>query len=459
MPLTRRELIRSAAGAGALLVAAPRVLSGALAGVPGVAGAARRSRLFPGQGLLVHADLHNHSLHSDGAGRAEEAFGQMRTAGLDVAALTDHAIMGKLGMGAACMSNSQCNTVVGIDEESWQQLKGLADGANTDGAFVAMRGFEWTTNSLGHINVWFSEKWTDAATVGALFEPKDAPGIAQVVPVPIDLDETLGPALGPLPRSTDLKGFYEWLASPTDRPVLGGGNDALAGFNHPVQYGDFERFSYVPAVADRLVSVEAFNFANESTTGDYLYEGTETGDASPLGRCLDAGWRTGMLGVSDEHSANYGRKNQARAGLYVNELSRAGVREALLARRFFATRVQGLRLDAAANGARMGSTLTHRTGRVRVVWDLEADASWTGRTLVAQVLRSGSPMPEVVAQRAFAVGGRKLPYLDLDHRIDDGSWLLLRITDPVAAADPRATGVFAASGDAIAYASPFFLQP
>jgi hypothetical protein len=51
----------------------------------------RRSPLFPGGGEeLLHADLHNHTRLSDGAGRPEDAYGSMRAAGLDVAAITDH---------------------------------------------------------------------------------------------------------------------------------------------------------------------------------------------------------------------------------------------------------------------------------------------------------------------------------------------------------------------------------
>ena len=51
----------------------------------------RRSRLEPAGPFLVIADLHNHTVLSDGRGDPEAAFQQMRHAGLDVAALTDHA--------------------------------------------------------------------------------------------------------------------------------------------------------------------------------------------------------------------------------------------------------------------------------------------------------------------------------------------------------------------------------
>ncbi|HTF60461.1 MAG TPA: hypothetical protein VK713_11195, partial [Actinomycetes bacterium] len=54
---------------------------------PDAWGTSRVSRLFPGS-WLAHADLHNHTWLSDGAGDPRLAFASMRAAGLDVAALT-----------------------------------------------------------------------------------------------------------------------------------------------------------------------------------------------------------------------------------------------------------------------------------------------------------------------------------------------------------------------------------
>ena len=53
-------------------------------------GTSRRSRLFPGP-FLVHADLHNHTQLSDGRGDPADTFPALRAAGLDAAAITDHA--------------------------------------------------------------------------------------------------------------------------------------------------------------------------------------------------------------------------------------------------------------------------------------------------------------------------------------------------------------------------------
>ena len=421
----------------------------------GASAAKRSSRLHRDGRFLVHGDFHNHTLLSDGAGRADEAFGQMRAAGLDVAALTDHAVMGKL-TGNVCASG-QCTAYMGINDASWQTLGDLADKADAPGRFTAIRGFEWTTGQLGHVNVWFSEQWTDPASTNGLVDPAAASGLAQIAPPLAPLFEPVQPGLDAVPSTASLEGLYEWLRSSADRPLFGGGPEAVAGFNHPGQYGDFDSFRFNPAVVDKLVSVEAFSFGK----GDYLYENVDQGDPSPIGRCLDAGWRTGMLGVSDEHGEVYGRRDQARTGLWVQSLTRAGVREALLARRFFATRVPGVRLDASANQVRMGSVLGHRRGPVRITWDLAGGTDWTGRRLVAQVLTTGSPLPGVVASVPFRVPGpsEPLPSLTVSHDVEDGRWLLLRITDPAVRADKRASGPYVAAGDAIAYASPFFLDP
>ena len=56
-------------------------------------------------------------------------------------------------------------------------------------------------------------------------------------------------------------------------------------------------------------------------------------------QCLDAGWTPGLIGVTDEHGRDWGHpEGKGRTGLFVTELSRSGVREALSNRRSFAAR-------------------------------------------------------------------------------------------------------------------------
>jgi len=121
------------------------------------------SRLSSGT-TLVHADLHNHTLMSDGAGDPDLAFDSMRSAGLDVAALTDHATVSDhiLGDALAGLLPAAYKQIGGITRSDWARTRELADAADADGTFTAIRGFEWSEPLLGHINVWGSEHFTDA---------------------------------------------------------------------------------------------------------------------------------------------------------------------------------------------------------------------------------------------------------------------------------------------------------
>ena len=457
MTLSRRTFLAGSTAAGALLVAGTHgVLAAPLRGLDGTT--SRASRLSPGT-RLAHADLHNHTLYSDGAGNPAEAFSSMRTAGLDIAALTDHATVGKALPGEVreltCAGPEGCS-LAGIDEDSWQVSRGLADDADTDGSFTAIRGFEWSSPTLGHMNVWFSETWIDVALTGGVVSGAglgqfvhDVPGLGPVLSGPLDDAVRALPVTG-----VGMTLFHDWLKADPTRAVLGGGNDAIAGFNHPGREpGRFAFFQYDAALRDRVVSLEVFNRGE-----DYLFEGLEDGFASPIAECLDAGWRVGLTGVTDEHGTDWGFPDgKGRTGLWVGELTRAGVREAMEARRFFSTRLKGLRLDASLQGVRMGQVVPHRSGPVTLQLDVDRGVEWVGKELVVQVLQTGRPLPRVVAQERVVVG----PVLSLTFPVsaDDGGWLVVRLTDPEAEADSRATGEYASVGGAVAYTAPFFLDP
>ncbi|MGH3902219.1 MAG: CehA/McbA family metallohydrolase [Pseudonocardiaceae bacterium] len=396
--------------AGALLLSST---AGARLRTPGPeGGAARRSRISRDT-MLVHADLHNHTLLSDGEGDPEAAFPSMRDAGLDVAALTDHAVRGASVEGTGLGGTPW----IGLDRAGWRRTGELAEAYDRPGEFTAIRGFEWSHPHLGHVNAWFTDDFTDVATHGAMGE------------------------------------LYAWLArfgrrNGTSPPT------GLAGFNHPGrEHGRFAGFGYTAAAAEQMVSLEMFN-----RNDDYLFRGVEAGGVSPLVDCLDAGWRTGLLGVSDEHGPNWGLPSgRGRAGLWVTEHSRAGVAEALRARRFFATRVPGLRVDATVGGVRMGSALRHRHGPVQFALDVDHGPSWIGRRLEVQVLRPGTPVPAVADVVEMRCGDVTRFTVPLD--IDDGAWTVLRIADPDI---PNATSGpphHPANNYAIAYTSPWFLEP
>lgn len=457
VPLTRRELLRAGMASGAVLLARPTIsLANALGPDPSSA-AARRSKL--GGGLrLVHADLHNHSLLSDGDGDPLNAFASMRSHGVDVAALTDHAGVGKL-QGDACHG---CDQAVGIDEDEWQRIGALADASNADGSFVAVRGFEWSSPTLGHMNVWFSSTWTDPLATGAIGANTTAGFLLHEDDG--QLDPTAKAAVNEILRAVPegevtMRGLYDWLANDPMRPVVGGGLDAIAGFNHPGREGGrFGYFAYDAAIAPRVVSIEMFNRGE-----DYLFEAVPS-TISPLVECLDAGWRVGITGVTDEHGTNWGEpQGKGRTGIWIGEqaFTRAGVRAGLESRRFFATRERGLRVDATANGIPMGGALDHASGPIEFALDIDKGTEWTGHGLRVQVLQTGAPLPTIVHELDVVVPGADQPAITFTVPIERaiGDWVVLRITDPTQPADERAPdGPYAEAGRAIAYPSPFFLN-
>lgn len=461
--LDRRGFLK-AAGGGALLLAAPGSgIASVLGGPKGVA-AGRASRLSTGAGtFLLHADLHNHTLLSDGDGDATAAFASMRNAGLDVAAVTDHTTISKGLPVSACSGDTPCNALGGLNDTSWEQWRALADAANQDGAFTAIRGFEWSSPSMGHVNVWFSEQYTDplhdagltTGEGGATFMHSNG-GFP-----PIQMVEQYESMMRLAPSSgASMALFYEWMSADPARPVRHGGADALCGFNHPGRepgrFGYFDpRFRDLFGISDRVVSIEMFNRRE-----DYLFEGIDAGQPSPLVDCLDQGWKVGILGVTDEHGDDWGYPDgKGRAGIWVSEHTREGVREAMRQRRFFATNLKGLRLDAALNGVRMGGTLSSVGSSGTIELDIDRGSEWVGRPLVAQVLASGRPLPHVLATVPFTVPGPSDPVVTFTTPVDaDDRWLVLRITDPSKPADGRADALYKSFGQAIAYASPFFIE-
>lgn len=423
-PLSRRTAL-SAAGAGLLIAGLTSRHTPAIAdtgSVPSV-GAARASRITTGT-TLVHADLHNHTLLSDGDGDPALAFDSMRSAGLDVAALTDHATYSDNALGDVLTDAlpPDYHQAAGLTPNGWARTREYADAANSDGAFTAIRGFEWSEPLLGHVNVWFTEHYVDVLQAGLM-----AP-------------------------------LLEWLRREPGL-VLDGGADGIAGFNHPGREpGRFEEFRFDPAARDQMVSLELFNRRD-----DYLFEGWADGKSSPLCACLNAGWRTGITGVTDEHGVDWGHpEGKGRTGLWVVDHSRAGVKAAMQARRFFATRTSGLRVDATAAtsgspAVPMGSVLPISGGDVTFTLDLARDDSWLGRRLALQVLRPGTEAPVVPLVHEFVVGDPVTVTVPLD--LADGDWVLLRIADP---GQPNATpGPSGHPGNdlGIAYTSPWWLEP
>ncbi len=379
----------------------------------------RASRLGDQDGLrLVVADLHNHSLYSDGAGDPERAFAQIRAAGLDVAALTDHSSIPFDAVHGLSLEHYPHDEALSmgrmpprsIDESIWHRTGAIADAHDVPGEFTALRGFEWTEPWLGHVNVWFSRTWVPVTSPGSM---------------------------------SGLFGFLQ-----DDEPT------ALFGYNHPGREpGELGGFHRPPgALPERMVALEVFNRRE-----DFLFQSRAGSAYSPIVECLDAGWRPALVGASDEHGRGYGLIGKGRTGLWVESLSRDGVREALLARRAFATREVGLRLDARLSGVRGGGVLTG-TGP----HDLEVDLACSpldGSAVELQLITGQDGAVRVLDQHAARCGEV------VRHRVDlpaGTRWVALRVADPARAygsafVEPEPHDHPCASW-ALAYGSPWYLD-
>jgi hypothetical protein len=144
--------------------------------------------------------------------------------------------------------------------------------------FTGLRGFEWTSDRLGHINVLFSENFNQA------YAGTD---------------------------NVDMTEFWSWF---TRSPALGGGSDGLGVFNHPgakdVSTADPQRnwndFAYVPAADRRMVGIEVFNRGSEF--------GSQGGNGGYLAHALDRGWHLGAVGAEDSHDTGWGDADRPKTG-------------------------------------------------------------------------------------------------------------------------------------------------
>ncbi|GAB4000978.1 hypothetical protein GCM10029992_34850 [Glycomyces albus] len=240
--------------------------------------------------------------------------------------------------------------------------------------------------------------------------------------------------------ASSMSRLYEWLAD----------HDGIATFNHPGrESGRFDDFEFRQPGFDQMVGLELFNRRE-----DYLFKNWSS-DGSPLNACLNAGWRVGLTGVTDEHGTDWGfPEGKGRTGLWVTENTRAAVYEALRSRRTFATRASGLRVDATADGVRMGGQIPLGAGDVAFEVDVDRP-DWNGKPLTVQVLRPGTDVPEVVDVIEFEVGDVAAFTVPLN--VDDGDWVVLRIADPAGTNDSPGPDGHPCNDLGIAYTSPWWL--
>jgi predicted metal-dependent phosphoesterase TrpH len=278
--------------------------------------------------------LHEHSGYSDGwpGSRPQTYYDSGRAFGLDFMSGSEHSDNADLPIVASeyCLDPlvaPQCLLADPVEPlnsfRKWDATLEQARAASTP-AFTAFRGFEWTSDRYGHINVYFSRHDANAKGDGG-YATMDA--------------------------------FYSWFSRAAS---LDGGSDGLATFNHPGAKSlsqddpgfNWNDFAYEPKADPRMVGIEVFN-----DTRDY---------GQWYSHALDKGWHLGAIGAEDlghRYSDDWGGPRWAKTVLLAEGRSEAALKAAMLARRFYAVRRPGITLDFKLNGRLMGSRLTPPEGR------------------------------------------------------------------------------------------------
>ena len=245
----------------------------------------------------------------------------------------------------------------------WDQTQVDAAAATTKD-YVGFRGFEWTSDVYGHINVYFSKNFANAKADGY-----------------------------PTPKT-----FYDWL---TRRPELAGGSDGIATFNHPgakdqlkpvrQQAGladetskNWNDFAYDARVDDQMVGIEVFNDSED-------YGTTRDSDVYKEGyyaRALDKGWHVAPDGAEDlghNKTDDWGGPSWAKTVILAPENTPAALKAAMLARRFYAVRDGDIRLSFTIDRQVMGSRLNRAAG---APLDVAAHVKWPGHETTLQLVTS-----------------------------------------------------------------------
>lgn len=268
--------------------------------------------------------LHTHTGYSDGQPMTTpaSAYAAVRARGLNFLAVTEHSEAlrvpmtlsgdclptGGGGLVECALADTPANAL-----DKWDAQRRQAVAATVPGSFLGLRGFELTNDVFGHMNVYFSRSYVTRLETG---------------------------------EGVGIEGFYQWLRTPA---AVGGGADGLATFNHPNDKKlsdadprkNWNDFAYVPDLDDRVVGIEVFN-------GTKNYETWVT-------RALDKGWHLGVIGAEDIHSDQWGANQYAKTVLLAPRLTVPDLKDAMQARRMYATLDKEIRISLDAGGRLMGS--------------------------------------------------------------------------------------------------------
>ncbi|MCP4132515.1 MAG: CehA/McbA family metallohydrolase [bacterium] len=208
--------------------------------------------------------LHGHSKKSDGEEWPSEVYAHARdVAGFDFYGLTDHGFM--------------------LYGTEWQTIESHRAAANIDHEFIAIRGFEWSNNTSGHINVFDTDDYTSFL------------------------------------RTMTLSAGLNWIDD----------HGGIGQFNHPgdAAWMHFSNMKYRSYAHEYMTMVEVGNGNNGVTDGRYY---------PYYIKALDNGWQLAPSNNLDNHSQWFDNECH-RTAIVAEELTQPALLDAIRNRRVYAT--------------------------------------------------------------------------------------------------------------------------
>ncbi|MHB1034785.1 MAG: CehA/McbA family metallohydrolase [Pirellulales bacterium] len=328
------------------------------------------NRSAPAQDRVCWGDMHGHTSLSDGKGSLDDYFTHARdVAKLDFVVVSDH------DFGNA--------TPWRMPVQRWKETQDKADQYTVEGKFVAVAGYEWTSQSkywtpeeplyrgpikyYNHKNVYFPSH------VDALFSAKD---LAY--------------------NSPDL------LAE----AVLKRGG--LVQNNHPA--ADLEgrdQFDYQPRYEPVIANTEMWPDTVNYQGKTYPVNGETT-----VRTFLNRGGKTGFVGSTDTHEG----KPAAKTAVLARALTRPAIFEALRHRRNYAVTRARIVLDFQINSHGMGEEI-EIDGKPRLAISVHG----TDRIREVAVIRDGGVV------RTISPNAKNVEFVDVDEAFGGNSYYYVRV--------------------------------
>lgn len=274
--------------------------------------------MIPGfEGLVPrYGDLHNHCDLSYGRGTPQEALANARLQ-LDFVSLTVHGAWPDVPVADPRLGYLVDYHQRGFERarDAWPAYLRLMDDADEPGRFVTLPSFEWHSLAYGDHCVYYRD-----GAYGSILDASDLP--------------SLRAALAAEPGPTLLIPHH-------------------IGYQHGHRGIDWDAFD--PAWSP-LAEIVSFHGSAESCDGPvpYLHAMGPRDERGTARHGWQRGLRFGVVGSTDHHNAVPGAYGFGRLGAWLASCDRAGLWEALTARRTYALTGDRIALAFSLNGVAMG---------------------------------------------------------------------------------------------------------